>query len=112
VKEFLHQPFARYERKNLVLITVGEAYSEPLATVIHLCLEAECRIPEVFVTEPADFMPKAIFEVLAKGAQATCFRVGPKNVFDERDDVMAVGASTGPETTTGGPGQDFGFRVK
>jgi hypothetical protein len=83
VKEFLDQPLSGYERKNLVLITVGEAYSEPLATVIHLCLEAECGIPEVFVTEPADLMPKAIFEVFAKGAQSD-FRVGPKNVSDER----------------------------
>jgi hypothetical protein len=26
--------------------------------------------------------------------------------------VVAVGAGTGPEATTGGPGQDFGFRVE
>jgi len=112
VKEFLDQPFAGHERKNLVSITVGKAYSEPLASMIHLCLESECGIPEVLVPEPAYLMPKAIFEVLAEGAQGACFRVGPKNVSDERDYVVAIGASTGPEATTGGSGEDFGFRVQ
>jgi hypothetical protein len=112
MKEFLNQSFPRHECKNLMLIAVGKAYAQSFSPMIHLCLESECGITEVLVTEPADFIPKAVLEVLSKGAQAACFRVGPQNVSDEGNDVMAVSAGARPKATTGGSGQNFGFRME
>jgi hypothetical protein len=80
--------------------------------MIDLASEPQRGVAKILVSEPTNFVPEAFLKILTQGAQAPGFRIRSQHIPDKRDDVMAIGAGAGAETTAGGASKYFGVRIK